>query len=789
MKFIHSCSRSVENIASHRAVRTLIRATVVLAAGLLPLAAPAQAPAPVFQLTKTIALPGITGKFDHLTIDAAGNRLFITAPGNHSVEVIDLKTDKVQQSITGLGKPHGLAWVAATGSLYVSDGSLAELRVYKGTPLALAGKIKLSDDADDMVYNDANHLLFVAHGGKDAANPAMVAIVNTVDFSLVANVPVATHPEGLDIDVRSGRVFANLADSGEVAVIDTAAKTIAAHWKLTKAADNVPMAYDSEDRVLYIACRTPGTVIALDAVTGKEVSSQPAAGGIDDLFYDAALRRVYAISGAGEVDAYQADGAKNLHPLEVLHTASGAKTALFVAARNLLYVGVPGAGGNAAEIRVYATVPAASASAASAGAAQGASQAALGNVAKDDELKFVAIVSRHGVRSPTGKLDQLNQYSRQPWPAWSVAPGYLTEHGFKLMTLFGAYDREQLAAQGLLAPSGCADAAQISIVADSDQRTRETGKALAGGLAPGCALDVQALPEGTHDPLFHSMSAGDGHGDHMLATAAISGRIGGNPQGLVEAYRPQLEALEEVLSACNPGATCASATGPKLSSLFDLPSSIGPGQGNHLVALQTPLSLASTMAENLLLEYTEGMDAAQVGWGRVNLDTLRELMQLHTAGEDISARPRYIARVQSSNLLSHVLQSMAQAASGQPVTGALSKPGDRLLIVVGHDTNLANIAGALDLNWLIDGRRDDTPPGGALTFELWKSRGTGEYSVRAYYTAQTLDQMRNATPLSLRSPPERVPVFVPGCGQGDGSCAWKAFQQTVRTAALAPFVE
>ena len=66
-----------------------------------------------------------------------------------------------------------------------------------------------------------------------------------------------------------------------------------------------------EHQLLYVACRTPGTVIALDAATGKEVASLPAAGGADDLFYDPALRRVYVISGAGEVDAYQVDKAKN----------------------------------------------------------------------------------------------------------------------------------------------------------------------------------------------------------------------------------------------------------------------------------------------------------------------------------------------------------------------------------------------------------------------------------------------------------------------------------------------
>lgn len=355
MKLIHVHFGSGVSKPAFFSVRALALCWVALLAGACAFVSLAQTSTPPLVLSRTIPLPGVAAKFDHLAIDESGSRLFIAATGNHSVEVIDLKTDKVQQSITGLGKPHGLAWIAATGSLYVADGSLAELRVYKGSPLALAGKIKLSDDADDMVYDEARHLLFVGHGTGDAANPTNVAVVDTDHFTLLSNASVATHPEALDIDPATKRVFANIADAGEIAVIDIASKTVSARWKLTKAADNVPIAFDSEHQLLYVACRTPGTLIAVDAATGKELASLPTAAGADDLFYDPTLRRVYVIAGSGEVDAYQVDAAKMLHALSVVKTASGAKTALFVASQNLLYVGVPGAGKEPAAIRVYAT--------------------------------------------------------------------------------------------------------------------------------------------------------------------------------------------------------------------------------------------------------------------------------------------------------------------------------------------------------------------------------------------------------------------------------------------------
>jgi DNA-binding beta-propeller fold protein YncE len=313
-------------------------------------------------LQRTITLPGVTGKFDHFALDREGKRLFAAATGKHSVEVIDLTSGKVQQSITGLGKPHGLAWVASTSSLYVSDGALAQLFVYKSQPggrFELAGKLKLSDDADDMVYNDVTHLLFVGTGGSDNANPAQIAVINTTSFTLAGSIPVATHPEALEIDTQGQRVFANIAASSEVAVIDGAGKAINNHWKLTGASDNVPLAFDADHHAIYVACRQPAVLLAIGADSGKEISRLTTVGGADDLFYDAALRRVYVIGGAGEVHAYQVDTHKKLQSVGVLRTATGSKTALFAPSQSLLYVGVPSMDGHDAEIRIYSTTSAA----------------------------------------------------------------------------------------------------------------------------------------------------------------------------------------------------------------------------------------------------------------------------------------------------------------------------------------------------------------------------------------------------------------------------------------------
>jgi hypothetical protein len=304
-------------------------------------------------LKRKIVLNDVKGKLDHFAIDETGNRLFIAATGNKSVEVIDLATDKAVESLTGLGKPHGLAWVAGKGRLFVADGDKASLEVFEGAPLKLVKSIRLSEDADDMTYDSKTGMLYVGHGGSDSGNPASVAVVDVDRLMVAKQLTIAAHPEALELDAKGGRVFVNVSDTGEVAVIDTATQTKKEIWKLTDAKGNTPLAYDAENNVVLIGCRTPAQLIALSG-GGKEISAATSDVGADDLFFEPKTGRAYLITGSGFVDIYLVAPDGKLKALAKTRTAAGAKTGLLVPGQSLLYIGVPGVNAPA-EIDVYAT--------------------------------------------------------------------------------------------------------------------------------------------------------------------------------------------------------------------------------------------------------------------------------------------------------------------------------------------------------------------------------------------------------------------------------------------------
>ena len=84
------------------------------------------------KLTHTIPLNGVQGRFDHFAIDAKGQRLFVAALGNNSLEVIDLAAGKRFQSVPGMSKPTGVLYLPEAKQVLVANGDDGTLKVLDG---------------------------------------------------------------------------------------------------------------------------------------------------------------------------------------------------------------------------------------------------------------------------------------------------------------------------------------------------------------------------------------------------------------------------------------------------------------------------------------------------------------------------------------------------------------------------------------------------------------------------------------------------------------------------------
>jgi 4-phytase/acid phosphatase len=405
----------------------------------------------------------------------------------------------------------------------------------------------------------------------------------------------------------------------------------------------------------------------------------------------------------------------------------------------------------------------------------------VAGVGPPSQLRYVVIITRHGVRSPTWKADRLNQYSAAPWPAWGVPPGNLTSHGRALIQLMGSYYREWLLREGLLHQQGCADANRVYVYADTDQRTLDTGRALAEALLPGCAVAVHSKSASSKDPLFDPLEAGFAKPDWEIAAQAVRQRLADPSGRFQDLHRAAFETLESVLAG----------EGGAPQKRIEPPDEIRVSVTAKGLQLNEPWSVASTLGEDLLLEYADGMQSKDLGWGRLDANGLFRILELHAVYADLMRRTSYLARARGSNLLYHVMQSMKQAATGKATTGALDSPGNAVLILSGHDTNLSNLSGMLGLSWRLPGYQpDDTPPGGALIFSIWQGPGAAEYFVRAQYLAQTLEQTRDTTTLTLAAPPAEEDVSIPGCESATvtSGCSWEVFAKVIERAIDQRFV-
>jgi DNA-binding beta-propeller fold protein YncE len=338
-------------------ITTLVLATSLLATLLVSSGAAAGRESAALSLETHIPLPNVKGRIDHFSVDVKGQRLFVAAVDNHTLEVVDLKSGQRVHTIADLAEPQGVFYDASTNRLFVACGLDGVTKVFDGTTFQILATAKFPDDADNIRDDARGKGVIVGYAGAKQLRKREEGTggLGFLDFNgkKIGDVVIDAHPESFRLEEAGTRLFVNVPDKKEIEVIDVVKRTVLARWPVTSSKNNFPMALDKAHHRLFVGCWVPPRLLVFDTETGKEVASGEIAGSTDDVFYDSSRGRIYVLTSQSFMEVFQQKDPNHYDRIARYPTPPRTQTGLFVPEWGKLFAAVQKQGEQSAEIRVY----------------------------------------------------------------------------------------------------------------------------------------------------------------------------------------------------------------------------------------------------------------------------------------------------------------------------------------------------------------------------------------------------------------------------------------------------
>jgi DNA-binding beta-propeller fold protein YncE len=356
---------SLEEAVSRLTILAVVTATFVGAIG-------AQVKPPL-KLLRRIPMPqvAINGpgprNFDALTADVKNNRLFVAAQWHGSVEVYDIKTGKLKQSIAGIGRPLDILYLDELARIYVTDGTgtptlgvgkTGAVRIYDSKTYKQIRLVDLLPDTDSIAYDSATKLLYVKNGGEDANIPNSFITILKTNGDKVGEIKVDSDTIGdLILESTSSRLFVPETDKKRkkktIRVIDRNTHEQLASWPDPHSTHDGVMDLDERHHRLF-AGEPEGLVTVFDTDTGREVTTLPIGTGMDGLEYDEDSKRIYVTCGDdGQIYVYEQNDPDHYRLLGKGPSGPKARSGTLVPELHRFFTAVPEHDNTPAELLEY----------------------------------------------------------------------------------------------------------------------------------------------------------------------------------------------------------------------------------------------------------------------------------------------------------------------------------------------------------------------------------------------------------------------------------------------------
>ena len=287
--------------------------------GLLGLASPtlAQQKPGASGLAIVARIAGPDGGWDYASFDASRRRIYVA----HGVRVMSIDADKgTVNSDFAVGKHlHAVVPVPGTDLLLTTNGADSSAKIISAVDGKLISSITTQKDPDGAVFDPSSGLVVVVNG-----EAGMVSLVDPKAAKVVDTITVGAGLEYPAVDGK-GRLYVNIEETGEIAVINLAARKVLGRYPMPGCKGPTGLALTADGRLIS-ACSN-GVAKILDASSGHEIATFAIGARPDAVLLDGSRGLAYIPSAmTGTLAVIALSGPANNTIIDTVATQRGART-------------------------------------------------------------------------------------------------------------------------------------------------------------------------------------------------------------------------------------------------------------------------------------------------------------------------------------------------------------------------------------------------------------------------------------------------------------------------------
>jgi len=267
-----------------------------------------------YKVLKTSQVPG-SGAIDYVYADNDGRRLYV--PRGTQVLVFDLDTLKSVGAITN-ARARGVAVDPKSHHGFCSSSPVV---MWDTTTLQEIKRIDVKGRPDAIAFEPATERIYVMSHSQPNAT-----VIDSKDGSIVGTIDLGGAPEQSASDGQ-GHLYVALEDKDNIAVVDTKALKVTAHYDLAgKGGGPAGLGLDAKNRIIFAFCHEPATAVILSADDGKILATLPIGKGNDSGGFNPHTMEAFSSQGDGTLTIIKENSPTSFEVEQTVKTKSRAKT-------------------------------------------------------------------------------------------------------------------------------------------------------------------------------------------------------------------------------------------------------------------------------------------------------------------------------------------------------------------------------------------------------------------------------------------------------------------------------